>query len=257
MKSDLKEAVLDYLRFSYEFEGVDADENSFEVFEEVLSGDLEANEAISTFIDEAGLNVEYDSSYDEMGRYPESRCHVNYFNIREREELKRIDMFLSSVRTCELILKPLEMGLTFEYLQAIHHMLFSDIYPSAGMIRRKEENRRTEFCRPEFIEKQSEDIFNKLRAMKYLRDLEDVDEFVNEVAYFMGEMEALHPFNDGNGRATRLFFNTLAWKAGYDIIYHAVDPDRLLEANIAAIDGDYQALVDVLEEIVIPLRIED
>ena len=69
----------------------------------------------------------------------------------------------------------------------------------------------------------------------------------------MGEMEALHPFVDGNGRASRLFFNSIALAAGYEIGWGSADPDNFLEANVAALDGDYQALIDVLEEIVIPL----
>jgi cell filamentation protein len=39
--------------------------------------------------------------------------------------------------------------------------------------------------------------------------------------------------------------------AGYDIDWSLVDADRLLEADISAIDGDYQLLIDVLEEVVI------
>ena len=72
----------------------------------------------------------------------------------------------------------------------------------------------------------------------------------------IGAMEALHPFLDGNGRTTRYFFTGLARNAGYDIIWSATDPDRYLEGNIAAIDGDYQPLIDVLEEAVIPVAEE-
>ena len=35
------------------------------------------------------------------------------------------------------------------------------------------------------------------------------------------------------------------------------DPDHFLEANVAALEGDYQALIDVLEEIVIPVAEEE
>ncbi len=257
MKNAQREAVVDYLKFCYEFEGIEFPEMAESVFEEILSGDLDPNDAVERFISDNGLTDRYDASYDELGRYPDSRCFVNYFNIRDRKDLKKIDMFISSVRTCDLLMSPLDMGLTFSYLQAIHHKLFSDIYPSAGMIRCTSASRRTEFCRPEYIEKQADEIFEKLRNVKYLKETEDTDDFINELAYFMGEMEALHPFNDGNGRTARFFFNTLAWNAGYDIIFHAVDPDRFLEASIAAIDGDCQPLVDVLEEIVIPIGSDD
>jgi len=70
----------------------------------------------------------------------------------------------------------------------------------------------------------------------------------------MGEFEAIHPFIDGNGRVTRFFISLIANQAGYYISWSSVDPDQLLEASIAAIDGDYQALVDLFEEITIPFE---
>jgi cell filamentation protein len=79
----------------------------------------------------------------------------------------------------------------------------------------------------------------------------DRETFINDLAFYMGEVEALHPFRDGNGRTARLFFYQLSMNAGYDIDWSLVDADRLLEADISAIDGDYQLLIDVLEEVVI------
>lgn len=64
----------------------------------------------------------------------------------------------------------------------------------------------------------------------------------------------IHPFVDGNGRVTRFFISHIASRAGYYISWGSADPDQLLEASIAAIDGDYQALVDLLEEITIQME---
>ena len=66
----------------------------------------------------------------------------------------------------------------------------------------------------------------------------------------MGEAEALHPFRDGNGRAIRFFFSRLVYEAGYKLRWADADADRMLEASIAAIDGDYQALVAELGEMI-------
>ena len=131
--------------------------------------------------------------------------------------------------------------------------LFGDIYPSAGMIRRSTMQKHTEFCQPEYIESSADTLFSKLRDENYLRNIGDMDDYINALAYYMGEMEALHPFMDGNGRATRFFFHAMSLKAGYEIGWGSADPDHFLEANVAALDGDYQALIDVLEEIIIPL----
>ena len=256
MKEALIEGCISYLKFGYDFDGIDFPEMAEEVFRKILEGDDKADDIISSFISSHGLDVKYDASFDELGRYPESRCLVNYFNIKDRSNLKKVEIFISSVRVADLFVNPLNMGFSFDYLKALHNKIFGDIYPSAGMIRNKDESKRSEVCKSIYIEKMAADIFEKLSASKYLKGLDDIDEFINELAYFMGEMEALHPFLDGNGRTTRYFFTGLARNAGYDIIWSATDPDRYLEGNIAAIDGDYQPLIDVLEEAVIPVAEE-
>ena len=256
MKEALIEGCISYLKYGYDFDVIDFPEIAEEVFRKILEGDDKADDIISSFISSHGLDVKYDASFDELGRYPESRCLVNYFNIKDRSNLKKVEIFISSVRVADLFVNPLNMGFSFDYLKALHNKIFGDIYPSAGMIRNKDESKRSEVCKSIYIEKMAADIFEKLRASKYLKGLDDIDEFINELAYFMGEMEALHPFLDGNGRTTRYFFTGLARNAGYDIIWSATDPDRYLEGNIAAIDGDYQPLIDVLEEAVIPVAEE-
>lgn len=256
MKDTLIEGCIGYLKFGYDFDGMDFPENSEAGFREVLSGETDPASLINRYIEENGLAAEYEAGYDELGRYPGTRCIVNYFNIKDRQKLKRVEMYFSSVRICELFLNPMDNVFSFDYLKMLHQKMFGDIYPSAGMTRTAKVSKKTEFCQPEYINRQASDIFGKLAGAKYLKGLEDIDDFINELAYFMGEMEALHPFMDGNGRTSRFFFDRLSRNAGYEIIWPAIEADRFLEANIAAIDGDYQPLVDVLEEIVIPSNVE-
>ncbi len=253
MKEALVEGCINYLKFGYDFDGIDFPEMAEDVFRRILEEDDTADSVIADFLAAHSLDVVYDSSYDEFGRYPDSRCIVNYFNIRDRNKLKDIDIFISSVRLADLFVSPLNEPLSFGYLKAIHHKLFGDIYPSAGTVRNKDESKNSEYCKSIYIDKMASDIFDKLRAAKFLQGMSDIDDFINELAYFMGEMEALHPFLDGNGRTSRYFFTDLAKRAGYDIIWSATDPDRYLEGNVAAIDGDYQTLIDILEEAVIPI----
>lgn len=254
MKSARLSISQEYLRFTIEADGESLTEELEKTFTDILEGDLSADIAVSTYIRSEHLDAGAEESpADEMSRYPGTRCLVNYFGIKDKPSLRRVDKMISSLRTAELLHAPIDMPFTFDYLKAIHSHLFGDIYPSAGMIRRSLSSKHTEFCQPEYIESQAGILFSKLRDDHYLSRIDDVDDFVNELAYYMGEMEALHPFMDGNGRATRFFFNSLALAAGYEIGWGSADPDHFLEANVAALDGDYQALIDVLEEIVIPL----
>jgi len=66
----------------------------------------------------------------------------------------------------------------------------------------------------------------------------------------MGEMNALHLFREGNGRATREFFRELALKAGYLINYGDVDKDAILYADVEAYKKNYEPLISILVEII-------
>ena len=242
---------IDYLRFSMELEGSSLAEVTEEVLRSVLEGERTVAEVHADFIRKEGLEVAYEAGYDEMSNYPDSKCLVNYFNIHDKKVLRPIEHFLVNLRTVELFMDPLAGNPTFSMLKEIHSRLFGDIYPSAGMIRTVEASKRKDFCRPQFIEKAADELFTRLSNDKYLCGIDDAGDFANDLAFYMGEAEALHPFKDGNGRATRLFFDRLVRQAGFRLRWAQADPDRMLEASIAAIDGDYQALVNVLEEILV------
>ncbi len=253
MNNDRLAISLDYLKFTIEADGETLTEELSKTFTDILEGDAKADSAVAAYIRKEGLESVDFAGVDEISRYPGTRCIVNYFGIKDRPQLKAIDKHISSIRTAELLLSPPDMPFNFDYLKAVHSQLFGDIYPSAGMIRRSVRNKHSEFCQPEYIESSADTLFSKLRDENYLRNIDDIDDYINALAYYMGEMEALHPFMDGNGRATRFFFHEMSLKAGYEIGWGSADPDHFLEANVAALDGDYQALIDVLEEIIIPL----
>lgn len=249
MKSGRMQACIDYIRFNHEAEGFvfsDIDESAIT---RILDGDLTPDGYIQELIESNGLNTNYIPPANEGGFYPHTSCLVNFFSIKDRTKLRRIEALFANVRSAEILTEDPKNTFDFEYLKSIHARLFGDLYPSSGQIRTMTAAKRTVFSNPEFIESASEDIFSRLRKDRYLKDLERED-FINDLAFYMGEVEALHPFRDGNGRAARLFFYQLILNAGYDLDWSMVDPDRLLEADIAAIDGDYQLLIDVLEEVI-------
>ena len=63
--------------------------------------------------------------------------------------------------------------------------------------------------------------FAKLAAENHLKGL-DADAFANRAAYYLGELNAIHPFREGNGRAQREFIRELAAEAGYRINWNRV-----------------------------------
>lgn len=66
-----------------------------------------------------------------------------------------------------------------------------------------------------------------MKAENYLRGTSR-EQFAERSAYFASEINAVHPFIDGNGRTTRLLLKDLALQAGFQLNI------RRLEANKGA-----------------------
>ncbi len=250
MKSGRVQACIDYIKFNQEAEGFELSSYEEDSLRKLLEGEIFSDDLVQEVLNTEGLTVIHTLPKDVGGYFPRTKSLVNYYGIKERDRLRAIEMKISNIRTAELLTEPVVQVFDFAYLKEIHHHLFGDIYPTGGQVRTVAAAKRTEFCNPEFIDSTAEDIFSRLHRVNYLKGMER-EEFINDLAFFMGEVGALHPFRDGNGRTTRLFFYQLAMQAGYDIDWELVDPDRLLEADISAIDGDYQLLIDVWEEVVL------
>ncbi len=249
MKSGRMQACIDFIRFNQVAEGFELGEEEETILREILDEERTADSAIELVVQQYSLPEEFEDVDHPGDVYADTKCLINFFNIKDRELLREIEMRFVNIRTAELLIHPKQTKFDLELLVDIHGHLFSDIFPSGGEIRQIAAAKRTEFCRPEFIPEMAADIFGKLRHQHYLKHMERTD-FINDLSYYMGEVEALHPFRDGNGRAARLFFYELALNAGYEIEWYKVNPDRMLEADISAIDGDYQLLIDVLSEVV-------
>ena len=130
MKTDRLDYGLDYMKFTVEADGETLTPELEEKFKDILEGELKAEKAIADYIREEKLDSSlYSGDEDELSYYPDTRCLVNYFGIKDKPMLRRIDKRISSFRTAELLRKPLSMPFNFDNLVAIHSQLVGDIYP--------------------------------------------------------------------------------------------------------------------------------
>jgi cell filamentation protein len=111
-------------------------------------------------------------------------------------------MDMTTRRLAELQTKPIPGKLNIAHLQAIHHHIFQDLYPWAGLFRTINIARSGQFffALSEHIAPALEDLFDKLNRERQLAGT-DQTAFANRAAFYMGELNAIHPFRDGNGRA--------------------------------------------------------
>lgn len=181
--------------------------------------------------------------------YPGTEVLRNKADIRGQAALDAFEADVSAVRMLELINNPVQGVFDLKHLCAIHRYLFQDVYDWAGEIRTVDISRgASRFANFGLIESYLDPQLQGLAKENFLRGMEP-DRFVARLAYYMGEINAAHPFREGNGRVQRLFCAQLAEQAGYFIDFETVDQTRMYEVMIASFNGNAKPLADLLNEI--------
>ena len=63
--------------------------------------------------------------------------------------------------------------------------------------------------------------------------------FADRAVYFLGELNAAHPFREGNGRTQREFIREVGLQAGHYIDWRAMTPEEMTEASrLSPMSGD-------------------
>jgi len=162
--------------------------------------------------------------------------------------LETTEADLVAARSRELVQAPLKGRFDLEHLQAIHRYLFGDLYEWAGQLRVVDISKNSHrFAHHAHIARAAGAIFEKLAGERCLAGL-DVGALSSRTAYYFGEINALHPFREGNGRAQREFFSRLVSTSGYYMAWENVMPDEMLRASIESFNGDLSRLTAILRE---------
>lgn len=173
---------------------------------------------------------------------------VNKMGITDPDEMKRIETDVVALRMAEIWTKPPKGKMDFSYLRKIHRKLFGDLYHMAGKVRTVDMAKGDSmFCRAEYIPNVQQMLF--AQAEKRFADQSfDPVLLASNLAWISSELNALHPFREGNGRAIRIFLVLLAQRYGYHMDIAAVDSQRRMAADMAAFQGDLKPLVQVYVE---------
>lgn len=180
----------------------------------------------------------YDSHSDSYTD-PTTGVLKNKLGITDAAILDKQEADYVLMRSLELAQNPVHGKFDLEHLKAIHRSLFGDIYAWAGEIRNIDISKGTSrFANVNYIEPAAAAIFKELSAENFLAGL-SVEKFSDRAAYYLGEINALHPFREGNGRAQREFINHLAYKNGFLIDWKNMNQQEMIQASIESLHGNY------------------
>lgn len=191
------------------------------------------------------------SRYDADDTYclPGSSVLRNKGGISDQDLLDQYEADFTAVRLLELARNPILGKFDLDHLCQIHRYLFQDVYDWAGNIRTVDIFRGdSRFCNVRNIQTYSNTVFSSLRDENYLTALSK-KQFAARAAHYLSEINAIHPFREGNGRVQRLFMSQLAESAGFSMSYAALGRTEMYAAMEAAFFGNEKPLATLLFDI--------
>jgi cell filamentation protein len=192
--------------------------------------------------------------YDTRGNpedeyYPDTSVLINFEDICDPEELLERETELQ-LAAYEAIFSSFDEALTpdLPFFYYLHHLMFSPLFVWAGRPRTVGIAKGgTPFCPPQNIDAMMSSLFIELEREQWLAGL-DLDSFIGRAAYYTCEINAVHPFREGNGRAIRFYVDVLSAKARDDIFdWTKSSADEYLQACVAGFQQNYSRMISVLK----------
>jgi cell filamentation protein len=180
--------------------------------------------------------------------YPDTTILINKLNLRDQKQLDAFEAEITMQRASE----PFPNGrLSYTHYCAIHRHIFQDVYPWAGKLRTVRISKEgSMFCYPEHIDDQMRKLFAELRKDNCFRR-QSVSEFSRNTSRFLTELNAIHPFREGNGRSQLAFLTLLAEYAEHPLSLNTLDPSAMLTAMVNSFNGKEAGLQKLIEMMVL------
>lgn len=179
-------------------------------------------------------------------------CLTNKLGLTDSAKLQEREYQITTAKTLDVLDEDPPAVLDFDYLLKLHARLFGDIYDFAGKVRTvniAKPDSPVPFAYADYIQPYADQIFSELKSRRYLTGLNKTD-FVAGLAWLSSELNALHPFREGNGRTIRLFLDQICANAGYTIDFNLATREEILAADCAAFAGDLAPLTALYTKIV-------
>ncbi len=184
--------------------------------------------------------------------YPGTNVLKNKFNCRDSERLMQIETLSTAGNLTYLQFNPIEGNFDFKHLKDIHYFIFQDIFDWAGKVRTVDIGKNNLFCRACFIEDYAATVFDGFFSSCY-EARKDRERFVKILAARYADLNALHPFREGNGRSQREFTRELCEKCGFVFDLTKTTRRTMMQASVESFNkGDNTGFETIFGKCVVP-----
>lgn len=177
--------------------------------------------------------------------YPGTDTLRNRLGITEEKTLTEAERRLTQARGAEAA--RLTFPATADGYRSLHRQLFQDLYDWAGQDRTVNIAKGgSSFAAVPYLARELDKLFADARAKEGFRGLPR-DEFFDRLGNHINEINAIHPFREGNGRTMRHHAAQLARDAGHPIRIATIDKTAWMEASRHGfLTGDHRGMTAVL-----------
>ncbi|MFT3799196.1 Fic/DOC family protein [Microbacterium sp.] len=185
---------------------------------------------------------------------PETGVLKNLVGARSKAELERIEADLSKARLIDLANARIKATRDLVEFRAIHRYLFQDVFGWAGELRTVDIRKNVEggeyFVPVSMIERAAHFTFTQLAEDDHLKGMSR-GRFIERLAHHYDQLNYVHPFREGNGRAQRAFWNSVALAAGQELDWTSTTGEvNDAASRRAAEKQDHSLLIAMLDQVV-------
>lgn len=197
----------------------------------------------------------YQNGYDAVYCYPNTHTLKNRLNIHDGRILFDVERKITSLRYAESVsINDLPETITLDYLKSLHKHLFDELYKWAGRFRTVDIAKGEMFCNSMFIKEQLQKALNELNTDEKLKQASDGKTTAERLAYHMSEINAIHPFREGNGRTQRLLIQKIAHTKGFELHFEKTTQTEMVSVSRASFMCNYEPMKDIFRKIILPLN---
>jgi cell filamentation protein len=187
---------------------------------------------------------------DDPYLYPGTDVLRNIAGIRDPAALEQFERMAVLQRSREEL--PDAVDISVAGYRMIHRHLFQDVYDWAGQDRTVNISKGEHtFCLAPYIGVHLQQRFAAIASENGLKNL-STPQFAARAAHHICELNAVHPFREGNGRVQRLFLKFLTAQAGHCLNLQYIRPEAWLEASKESFGtGDCRLMQAIIADAII------
>ena len=181
---------------------------------------------------------------------PKTGILKNLVDVSDAEDLLFLESVAVTKRINELYNKPIKIT-GIESLFSIHQHLFQDIYAWAGKKRTVEINKDGKQFFPTTHFGNAFRYIDTLIADYKKTKKTDINQVAEKLAEILDNVNCLHPFREGNGRAQRELLRLLALEKGITLNLNPPDNEKVYERYMqGTINSDIKILTELILELI-------